>query len=325
MTIGWCLLSFLDRRLPFYWGNEGLVSKMSKLEADNFDYDTYFVGSSRVYRHIMPSLFDSLTHGETHSFNLGYSATKPPEIYDFLHHFINKCGDNTKYIFVELGMVQGLANINTATLRSKYYLDYEQYTTAISACKSNKRYKTAWNYTLSYLSRLARMGMIVKSLSFDGQSNYPQALGRHGDGYYGLEEEMEDLGNTDSIFIKRLAHFYSDTTVLTERYERTLKEHKKNTSPIIAAKANLNQLQKIIEKAAQKGIKIIVIRTPRNPGLTPLYNALNTENKLDMSNPVKYSEFYLAKYSFDVGHFNNAGSRLFTYSLASDFQQLVHK
>ncbi len=325
MTIGLCILSFLDRRLPFYWGNEGLVGKMNKLEADHFDYDTYFVGSSRVYRHIIPSLFDSLNQGATHSFNLGYLATRPPEMYYFLDRFIDKCNEKTKYIFVELGMIQNLTDINRGTLRSKYYLDYEQYTTATSACMSNKRYETAWNYTLSYLSRMARMGMIVKSLTFDKKNGHSKVLGKHGDGYYGLEEEMKDVGNTDSTFIKRLAYFYKDTTTLTKRYEKTLKEHKKNTSALVAAPANLRQLHQIIEKAAQKSIKIIIIRSPRNPGLTPLYNALETENKLDMSNPVKYSEFYLTKYSFDVGHFNQAGSQLFTRALADEFQRLVHK
>jgi len=316
-------LSFLDRRLPFYWGNEGLVSKMNKLEVDNFNYDTYFVGSSRVYRHIIPSLFDSLNQGSTRSFNLGYLATRPPELYYFLDRFIDKCNEKTKYIFVELGMMQNLTDINRGTLRSKYCLDYEQHTAAVSACMSNKRYETAWNYTLSYLSRLARMGMIVKSFTFDDTSDYMASVGERKDGYYGLEDEMKDAGSSDSTFIKRLAHFYADTTSLTKRYESTLKEYKTGKSAFNPAPSNLRQLHQLIQQAEDKGIRLIVIRSPRNPGFLSLYNALDTENKLDMCDPIKYPEFYETKYSFDVGHFNATGAKLFTRALVADFQSLV--
>jgi len=323
IVVGLLLLSFVDRRLPFYWGNGGLVAKMNQLKADNFNYDTYFVGSSRIYRHIIPFLFDSLNNGATRSFNLGYSGTKPPEIYHFLHHFIDKHGNNVKYIFVELGMIQGLADINRVTLRSKYYLDYDQYTTAVNACRSNKNYKTAWNYTLSYLSRIARMGMIVKSLTFNNESDYTASLGRRSDGYYGLEEEMKDKGNTDSTFIKRLNHFFSDTTALTKRYNNTLNEYKKGKSFFQPTPSNLQQLHRLIRQAEEKGIQLVVIRSPRNPGLLSLYNALESKNKLDMCDPVKYPEFYKTAYSFDVGHFNTEGSEIFTRALATDFQSLV--
>jgi len=325
VLVGLLLLSFIDRRLPFYWGNGGLVAKMNQLKADNFDYDTYFVGSSRVYRHIMPSLFDSLNNGATRSFNLGYSGTKPPEIYHFLHHFIDQHGDNVKYIFVELGMIQALADVNRTTLRSKYYLDNEQYRTAASACRSNKRYETAWNYTLSYLSRLARMGMIVKSLTFDDTSDYMASIGERKDGYYGLEDEMRNAGSSDSTFIKRLAHFYADTTSLTKRYQSTLKEYKTGKSAFNPAPSNLRQLHQLIQEAEDKNIRLIVIRSPRNPGFLSLYNALKTENKLDMCDPTKYPEFYDTKYSFDVGHFNTTGAKLFTRALVADFQSLIQQ
>ena len=314
-------LSLMDRHLPYYWGNEGLVSKMNKVIADEYAYNTYFVGSSRMYRHIQPSLFDSLNNGETRSFNLSYSGTKPPETYHFLRHFIEECSDDTKYIFVELSMISDLAEVNRNSLRAKYCLDFPTYKTAFMSCLQNKRYEAAWNYTISYLSRVGKMGMLESIWEFEGKTNYPQALGRNGDGYYGLDEEKADVGTADSTFIKRLDNFFADTTTLTKRYEATIKEYKKNKSFLPAAPANVAKIKSLIRQAERKGIHLILLRQPRNPGLLSLYNAIPNTNKIDMCDPIKYREFYLAKYTFDVGHFNSAGAELFTRALADEFRQ----
>ena len=318
-------LSLTDRHLPYYWGNEGLVSKMNKVKADGYQYNTYFVGSSRMYRHVMPALFDSLNGGATHSFNLSYSGTKPPETYHFLDHFLDECSNDTKYIFLELGMIADLAGVNRTTLRSMYYLDFQQYKTAALSCFQNKRYETVGNYTMSYLSKMGRMGMLQSMWEFEGKTNYSQALGRRGDGYYGLEDEMADVDAADSTFIKRLAYFYADTMTLTKRYEATLKEYQKNKSFRPAASANVAQINRLIEKAKRKGIKLILLRQPRNPGLLSLYQAIPDTHKMDMCDPMKYPDFYLAKYSFDVGHFNSAGAGLFTRALSANFQDFLHK
>jgi len=318
-------LSLTDRHLPYYWGNEGLVSKMNKVIADEYVYNTYFVGSSRMYRHIQPSLFDSLNNGKTRSFNLSYSGTKPPETYHFLKHFIEECTDNTKYIFLELSVISDLAEVNRNTLRAKYCLDFPTYKTAFMSCLQNKRYEAAWNYTISYLSRVWKMGMLESIWKFDGKTHYPQALGPRGDGFYGLEQEMADAGRADSTFIKRLDNFFADTTTLTKRYEKTIKEYKKNKSFRPATPANVAQIQGLIQQAERKGIHLILVLKPRNPGLLSLYNALPDNNKIDMCDPVKYPEFYLAKYTFDVGHFNGEGAELFTRALVDEFQQFSNK
>jgi hypothetical protein len=44
--------------VPYYWVNMRMVAKIEHLESHAADYDVLFFGSSLVYRHIMPSLFD---------------------------------------------------------------------------------------------------------------------------------------------------------------------------------------------------------------------------------------------------------------------------
>ena len=319
------VLSLADRHLPYYWGNEGLVSKMNKVIADDYAYNTYFVGSSRMYRHIQPSLFDSLNNGKTRSFNLSYSGTKPPETYHFLKHFIEECSDDTKYIFLELSMISNLTEVNRNSLRAMYCVDFPTYRIAFVACLQNKRYEAAWNYTISYLSRVCKMGMLTSIWQFDGKTHYPQALGWRDDGFYSLEDEKADFGTTDSTFIKRLDNFFADTTTLTKRYETTVKEYKKNKSFLPAAPANVAHIQRLIQQAKRKNIHLILVLQPRNPGLLSLYNTIPNTHKIDLCNPVKYPEFYWAKYSFDVGHFNGEGAELFTRALVDEFRLFSNK
>ena len=68
-------LQLVELAVPFYWGNSGFATKMGYLKESGLRYDTLFVGSSRVFRQVDPSIFDGATDGLTKSFNLGVSAT----------------------------------------------------------------------------------------------------------------------------------------------------------------------------------------------------------------------------------------------------------
>lgn len=313
------LLSFTDQHLPFYWGNEGLSTKMQYIEQENFKYNTYFIGSSRMYRHLIPSLFDSLNNGVTHTFNLGYSATKPPETYYFLDRFLDLEQPNTRYIFLELGEIQNLEAVNRMTLRSKYYLDIEHWWLAISSHWNNKKPRIAINYTMSYLSRLLRFDMVRPAFFYPEKSRIPNALGIHEDGHCSLEKEQHELG-ADNEFSRRFEKFKADTSTLTNR-KKQIAETYKSPATLLKDKANLNKIQDLVRKAKAKGIRLILIKLPRSTDGLSLYQALDAD-KIDLCNPEKYPAFYSAANSFDVGHFNVDGAKTFTSILVSEFGKL---
>src|SRR5688500_4384064 len=65
------------------------------------DFNTVFVGSSRTKHAIIPAYFDSLTSGETKSYNFGIEGALPPYTIDECEELIrNK--SSLKYLFFEL-------------------------------------------------------------------------------------------------------------------------------------------------------------------------------------------------------------------------------
>lgn len=311
-------LLLVDRQLPFYWGNEGLSTKMYHIEQTDFAYDTYFIGSSRIYRHIVPSLFDSLNTGKTHSFNLGYSATKPPETYHFLNHFLEKVPSNTKYIILELGDIEYLETANRNALRSKYYLDVEHWWLAVVSHWQDRKFMYSFNYTVSYLSRLLHIGMVKSALSYDKTSGSPNILGKHLDGYCRLEDEMVNEDNNNKFMLQ----FKADTTSLTKRKKQIEKEYEVEYK-LLENKANLKKINDLHQKAARQGIQLILVKMPRSTGVLPLYQNLDID-KIDLGGPQKYPQFYTSTNSYDVGHLNGNGAQAFTRELAREFQNKAH-
>ena len=97
------MLQLHELLVPYYWGDSQYVKKMSYLRNHKDEFNTYFIGSSGFYRHIVPLLFDSLTTVDTRSFNLGVPAGFPPSTYAFYESFLEQdARESTRYVFVEL-------------------------------------------------------------------------------------------------------------------------------------------------------------------------------------------------------------------------------
>src|SRR5207248_3349845 len=78
--------------------------KLEFLRAHDGEIDTVFIGSSRVYHHFVPDVFDAgmRVHGiDTHSFNLAYEALWPPESFYRLRELLG-ARLRLRWIFIEL-------------------------------------------------------------------------------------------------------------------------------------------------------------------------------------------------------------------------------
>src|SRR6185369_9557893 len=91
------------------------------------DYDTLFLGSSRVYRGIIPAVFDKLTAAAgvpTHSFNLGIDGMKPPEDAYVLERVLALRPKRLRWVFIETGDVrQNVIRGGVGDVRSVHWHD----------------------------------------------------------------------------------------------------------------------------------------------------------------------------------------------------------
>ena len=102
------LSSFISVLTPYHQGNPWYSTKIQFLEKNNqIVHNTFFFGSSRIYRQIDPHLFDSTLNlslqESVSSYNVGAPATFNPQTYYLYENFLkSKLSNGVKYCFIEL-------------------------------------------------------------------------------------------------------------------------------------------------------------------------------------------------------------------------------
>lgn len=107
--IATCLL--LHALLPFPKVPE-VSPKLRFFKFHKDEFDTVFIGSSHIYRHVVPETFDRSAASAgvpTHSFNFGLPGMHPPESFYILDQILREKPSRLKWVFVELEEVYPLS------------------------------------------------------------------------------------------------------------------------------------------------------------------------------------------------------------------------
>ncbi len=322
-------LSFwiMDACLPYYWGNEGVATKMEYLEDKRASYNVFFIGSSRVYRQIMPSVFDTETKGTTHSFNLGYRATFNPESYYLLEHFIRKKAAKRTYILIELQDFPPIDNRNLHTFRSNYYLDNSYFSLVKNYYKNKKTSReiaaneVIKNYTKSYFGNIIKTKHVREmALSLIGWGERDaHALGKLNDGFQSLDEATtyeKAMRDMQKKYLKKYAADTSRFDVETRRYKTALTQDKGEHT------VHLKKIKQLIAAAKQQHYHLIFVLLPTQSDLLPLLLQIDKQHHINMAQPSDYPALYDNQFRFDPNHFNEKGAALFSKALARKFEKL---
>jgi hypothetical protein len=103
-----------------------ITPKLDYLKAHRADYDTLFVGSSRVYHGITPRVFDSVTAAAgkpTHTFNLGINGMQPPESLYVLRKALAIGLPHLHRVFLEIATVGPQPDTANLTMRDIHWRD----------------------------------------------------------------------------------------------------------------------------------------------------------------------------------------------------------
>ncbi|MEM7028082.1 MAG: hypothetical protein AAF629_00715 [Chloroflexota bacterium] len=321
----------------YYWGNPGILPKMRLLADDSETYNTYFFGSSRIHRHINPILFDELTTAQTTSYNLGFVGTYVPESYYLLERFLADMSEMQQgFILIELQEIRSLPYDNVGTTRAKYYLTPKDMQFVIEGhlenetLNNNRKYRAIRNYAFSFVEKTLGIGLLqdftknsMTCIGFDEKALYPmnQAIR----GFYSLEAEFADTSAAD--LKQRYDDLQSDLSVIGKR-EQEIREGYQIYQDYSVSATHLDRIQTLISRAKEKGYHLIFVLPPRLPQrnylqLLPVFDQIGDQHKIDLANPDQFPEFYVVETSFDIGHFDDVGSKLFTETLAKKFNELA--
>ncbi len=112
-----CLL--LRALLPFPQAPE-VAGKFRFFVRHKDEFDTLFIGSSHVYRHVIPETFDRTAAGggvPTRSFDFGIRGMHPPESFSIVDQILHEHSPKLKWVFIELEEVHPLSRRGHAAQR----------------------------------------------------------------------------------------------------------------------------------------------------------------------------------------------------------------
>ena len=116
--------------LPFPEIDGGVSQKFRFFAAHKDEFDTLFIGSSRVYFQISPAIFDRVTRESgmpTHSFNFGVGGMYLPETSYLLEQILNLKPRNLRWVFIEYDELQTKwSPENQTSRRALYWADWKR-------------------------------------------------------------------------------------------------------------------------------------------------------------------------------------------------------
>ncbi len=283
------VLQLIKSTVPFYWANDTLIRKMEILDRQQFPYNTYFIGSSRIYRHIIPQEFDSICG--THSFNLGASAMLATESLYFLRHFLQELEDTSSIsIFTEKvdNNPNKISKKNLHTSRTNYCINYKIAKDAILYFWKTKNYIQVKYYALSYLENLFGIGELKDIYKFHTRI-LPIVNFESTNGYYGIDIEAKEKPSV-GLLNDRKKYL---------RYLKRMKKQRRN-GDILPTTNTLNLSLKQYDRLMHK------------LGFPQYYMYYLIDGSIELGPEFKY----------DRAHYNHKGARIITRELAKKYNAL---
>jgi len=176
--------------IPYHWGNKIISQKLTYLEESKIRFNTFFIGSSTTYRHIIPQQIDNQELG-IKSFNLGCPGMFKLESDYIAEKFINSYNKNYPIkIFFNENVDKPLAEKNLHSIRSKYFVDLKRFRKAMQIYAPNKNWKQIYYYALSYIENFLGIGELFSIMDFIFRKKHelPPNI-QNQSGYLSLEEE----------------------------------------------------------------------------------------------------------------------------------------
>ncbi len=326
--------------LPYHWGNPRYSVKISYLENQKpGTYNTYFFGSSKVYRHIDPQVFDSITNLHTgekiRSFNLGSPSTFAPQTYYLYEHFLDsELAEGVKYCFLELTGIKQLKEHMLHREKTNYWIGLGELNYLYRALDADLTLSTRTRgiqkkfYLSSFVENVLHLGHFISYLI--NKNHYdPTYLGPVSNGF--LDKDYEYACATDPVLKRVLGQLHQEvrkdsSKIQRQRAQITKALHEPEND--FFNELNWRKLMELQEKSRQQGIALYFLFSSPRPKqdyakVINLRKALPDTFVIDIADPIIYPALYYAENYFDPVHFNAQGARLASTYFAQEFAKKI--
>jgi hypothetical protein len=320
-----CLL--IDQALPREFPAV-VREKLAHLAAHRGEYDTLFLGSSRMESHIIPALFDRLTAQQgasTKSFNFGVPGMCTPQDAYLLDRILETKPRDIRWVFVELQSVETVIPPGYRdTMEQVYWHDWPRFTLLcrrfIAATSRRRRadqwremrklWPSMWDHTWQFANRMTNLGRGAILLNrWVGLEPSPpmrrELLGENGDGYRPTEIPRPPTAQETAAL---------ESNLQKQRAVPASRDPRDSATQLA--------LDRIVARIRQAGATPVLVIPPNATRGSYFYPSPQSAAQLiilDFWSAQKYPELYDLQYRVDTSHLTPAGAEIFTRLLAERF------
>ncbi|HYR58777.1 MAG TPA: hypothetical protein VEO95_09120, partial [Chthoniobacteraceae bacterium] len=343
-----CLATFVIGLCGVCWGiREALPfpdimlvkPKLDHLAAHHDEYDTLFIGSSRIYYQIIPALFDQLAAEQglpTRSFNAAIAGMRPPEDAYYFDYILRHPPKRLRWVFIELASVHTEMDPDKiGTVRAIYWHDLPRlwliFQRALSSPRRLLPRRHTWLKALEaqlepFGDFFAHLPLFIRNeTNLGGGSVFTSrliyatlrppmpprvTLGADLAGWIRTGRPEVMTGNELADFEKALA-------------QRRVAPAYHDRGDSISQQA----LETMIAKIEKLGATPVLV-VPPTTNKRNFYPAPEREKKtvvLDFCDLEKFPELYENRYRLDTDHVNTEGARVFTRIFVETWAQEVKR
>ena len=322
--------------LPFPEIDGGVSQKFRFFAAHKDDFDTLFIGSSRVYFQISPAIFDRVTRESgmpTRSFNFGIGGMYLPETSYLLEQILNLKPRNLKWVFIEYDELQTKwSPENQTSRRALYWADWKR-VSLLWRKLTDAGTDAFWRPNPEKLRELVlpqnndkSTGSLLTFYAGQFEKNYTN-VARAGDlldhflSRGTKERRTRFLGAGDDGYVSKAGGMSPSKAAA---YERALASAMAKTESLPPSPYTAHAYRQCAQEVRSIGAAPIFLITPsitetnvatEGTGLTGVVMAFN--------NPRAYPNLFRSSVRRDGQHLTKAGAEEFTRIVATNFVELV--
>ena len=300
------------------------------------DFDTVFIGSSRIRHQISPAVFDRTMRQAglpTRTFNFGINAMGPPEDGYLLEHLLGTKPRHLRWVFIELDELQTKRVPATEnTRRSVYWHDWKRTSLVLRAILNASQQESGFSLVRK-IGELALPGPGKSEardlLFFHGAlfaKNFTN-IGRKIDLSWWLshlwkEEALsKELGGNRDGYVPRSRKMSMAEVVV---YETELKDAVTHAGSRFVSASTEHAYRQLAEEVKKAGAIPIFLVTPLSMqvelGFRPESGIAGTI--MSFNDARAYPQLYRSETRIDSGHLNSVAADEFTRIVAESFSEL---
>jgi hypothetical protein len=322
--------------LPFPEIDGGVSQKFRFFAAHKDEFDTLFIGSSRIYFQISPAIFDRVTREgglPTHSFNFGIGGMYLPESAYLLEQILNLKPRNLKWVFIEYDELQTKwSPENQTSRRALYWADWKRVSLLLRKL-TDAGTNSFWQPNPAKLRDMVlrgtdkeNTGSLVTFYATQFEKNYTN-VARAGDvldyflGHDTSERRASYLGAASDGYVTRPNRMSPSQAAA---YESALAAAMTQISTHSLSPYAVKAYEQCAQEVRNIGAAPIFLITPNTTQIdVDTGNAGELGVVMAFNSPRAYPDLYRSSVRRDGQHLTKSGSEEFTRIVAANFVELA--